>query len=162
MKNKKIKYGFLLFLGLGSGIVNAQQASVASGGVASGSGGSVSFSIGQVVYTTNHGATGTVAQGVQQPYEISQTTGIAESKNINLQVSAYPNPTIDFLTLQVSNLDLKNVSYQLIDMNGRLIETKLITSNEMSITMSNLIAATYFLKVTSNNKEVTTFKIIKN
>ncbi len=162
MKNKKIKYSVLLFLGLGSGIVNAQQASVASGGVASGSGGSVSFSVGQVIYTTNHGSTGTIAQGVQQPYEISQTTGIAESKNINLQVSAYPNPTIDFLTLQVSNLDLKNLSYQLNDMNGRLIETKLITSNEMSITVSNLIAATYFLKVTSNNKEITTFKIIKN
>jgi hypothetical protein len=40
-----------------------------AGGEATGSGGSVSYSVGQVVYTTNTGINGSVAQGVQQPYE---------------------------------------------------------------------------------------------
>ena len=50
--------------------VIAQEAPTTSGGDATGSGGSVAFSIGQVVYVTNTGSTGTEAEGVQQPYEV--------------------------------------------------------------------------------------------
>jgi hypothetical protein len=34
-------------------------------------------------------------------YEISVVTGIDEAKGINLSVTAYPNPTTDYLTLEV-------------------------------------------------------------
>jgi hypothetical protein len=47
-------------------------------------------------------------------------------------------------------------------MNGKLLESKKITGNQTSIVMSNLVPATYFVKVTESNKEVKTFKIIKN
>ena len=57
---------------------------------------------------------------------------------------------------------LKDLSYQLYDMNGKLLENKKVTGNETSIVMSNLVPATYFVKVTEGNKEVKTFKIIKN
>ena len=68
---------------IGFNQVYAQQATTASGGDASGSGGSVAHSVGQTVYTTNTGSNGSVAQGVEQPYEISITTGLAET-GINL------------------------------------------------------------------------------
>ncbi|MFM2191538.1 MAG: hypothetical protein RLZZ118_495, partial [Bacteroidota bacterium] len=44
----------------------AQQATTATGGDATGSGGSAAYSVGQIVYTTHTGTTGSVAQGVQQ------------------------------------------------------------------------------------------------
>jgi len=117
---------------------------------------------GQVVYTTNTGTNGSVAQGVQQPFEISVVTGIEQTKGINLSVSAYPNPATDFLMLKVENYDNGNLSYQLFDMNSKLLQNKKVTSNQTSIVMSNLVPATYFVKVIQENKEVKTFKVIKN
>lgn len=157
-----LKLSAVLLLGLGLTGLQAQEATLTTGGEASGSGGTVSYSVGQVVYFTNTGTTGSVAQGVQQPYEISVVTGIPEAKDISLSVSAYPNPTSDYLNLKVENYDNKNLSYQLFDINGKLLESKKIESNKTSIVMSNFVPATYFLKVTEGNKEVKTFKIIKN
>jgi hypothetical protein len=162
MKYKKLKLSAVLLLGLGHTGLQAQNAVPATGGNASGSGGSVSYSVGQVVYTTNTGSNGSVAQGVQQPFEISVVTGIEEAKGINLSVSAYPNPTTDFLNLKVENYDNTNLSYQLFDISGKLLETKNITGIQTNIVMSNLVPATYFVKVTEGNKEVKTLKIIKN
>jgi len=48
----------------------AQTAIPAAGGNATGSGGTVSYSVGQLTYNTYQGSVGTVSEGVQQPYEI--------------------------------------------------------------------------------------------
>ena len=160
MKHRKTKLTALLLLGIGFNQVYAQQASTASGGDASGSGGSVAYSVGQIVYTTNTGITGSVAQGVQQPYEISITTGMLET-DIKLNLSAYPNPTTNYLMLQIDNYD-KALLYQLYDISGKLLESNTIVASSTTITMEALPTATYLLKVTQNNKEVKTFKIMKN
>lgn len=162
MKYKKVKISALLLLGLGLTGLHAQEAIPASGGNASGSGGSSSYIIGQVVYITNTGLNGSVAQGIQQPFEISVVIGIEEAKFITLQCVTYPNPATDFLILKVYNYENMSLSYQLYDINGKLLENKKVEGNETSIAMSNLIPATYFLKVIQSNKEVKTFKIIKN
>lgn len=159
MKNKKVKVCVLL-LGLGL-TAQAQQASTATGGNASGSGGTVAYSVGQIVYTTSTGISGSVAQGVQQAYEISTTLGI-DNHSINLELTAYPNPTTNFLTLYIVNNELSTLSFQLLDLTGKLIENRKITSNSETIAMENLPTAIYFLKVVNNNKELKTFKIIKN
>jgi len=163
MRHKKVKLCALLLLGLGLTGLQAQTAIPATGGNASGTGGTASYSVGQIVYTTNNGGVnGSVAQGVQQPFEISVVTGLDEAKGITLKCSAYPNPVVDFIKLTVKSEKLKGLSYQLFDINGKLIESRQIESNETSIVMSNLVPATYFLKVTEGNKEVKTFKINKN
>ena len=162
MKIRKVTSSVLLCLGLGLATANAQEAAVASGGNASGSGGSVSYSVGQIVYTTNSGSSGTVAQGVQQAYEISIVTSIDEKDALKLNLLAYPNPTSDVLVLQISDFDSENLSYQLTDVNGKLIERKKITSKTESINVLHLATAVYFLKVTQDNSEIETFKIVKN
>lgn len=159
MKHKKVKLSVLL-LGLGL-TTQAQQVTTATGGNASGSGGTVAYSVGQIVYTTNTGTTGSVAQGVQQPYEISIVLGI-EDNSIKLELTAYPNPTTNFLTLNVGNAELSTLSFQLYDISGKLIESRKIISSTETIGMGNLPNAIYFLKVANNNNEVKTFKIIKN
>jgi len=162
MRHKKSKLSAILLLGLGLTGLQAQTSINVTGGDASGNGGSASYSVGQVVYTTNTGTNGSVAQGVQQPFEISVVTGLEEAKGINLSVTAYPNPTTDYLQLKVESEKLKNLSYQLYDINGKLLQNEKIIGNQTSIIMSNLLPANYFVKVIQGNKEIKTFKIIKN
>jgi len=162
MKRNLLKFCALLLFVLGVNGLQAQEAIIASGGNATGSGGSVSYSVGQVCYKTITGDNGSVNQGVQQPYEISVVSGIAQAKHINIKCIAYPNPTTDKLTLSVDDFELANLSYKLYDMSGRLLQTKKINSNKTSINMSKLLHASYFVKVLKENTEVKTFKIIKN
>lgn len=162
MKYRRLRLITILLLGLGFTGLQAQESVNASGGNASGSGGSTSYSVGQVVYTTNTGTNGSVVQGVQQPIEISVVTGLEEVKGINLSVKAYPNPTADYLTLEVKDVELSTLTFQLFDMQGKLLQNEKITANPTRILMSNLLPSTYFLKVTQANKELKTFKIIKN
>lgn len=68
--------------------LQAQQANVTSGGDAKGSGGSSNYSVGQVVYTTNTGSTGTVAQGIQQSRELY---GLIYQNNYFIKISAINN-----------------------------------------------------------------------
>ncbi|MFZ4402050.1 MAG: T9SS type A sorting domain-containing protein [Bacteroidales bacterium] len=162
MRHKKFKLSALLLLGYGLTGLQAQTSINATGGNASGSGGSASYSVGQVVYTTNTGTNGSVAKGVQQPYEISTVTGLEEAKGINLSVTAYPNPTADYFTLEINEVEISDLSFQLYDMQGKLLHNGKITGKQTSIVMSNLVPAIYFVKVIQDKKEIKTFKIVKN
>jgi hypothetical protein len=156
---------FILLLSLNE--LHAQDALPASGGNASGRGGTVSYTVGQVVYTTNSGTNGSVVQGVQQPFEIFIVTGIENSMKINISCTAYPNPATTHLTLKTENAENENLSYQLYDISGKLLEYKKVEANETTIYMEHRPVATYFLKVIQTNKsssptEIMTFKITKN
>ena len=161
MKHKKVKF-IVVFLMLFSMLgLKAQETTDASGGEASGSGGTVSYSVGQIVYTTSSGTNGSVAQGVQQPYEISVVLGIEEANGIHL-MTVFPNPTTNFVVLKVENYVVTDLIYQLIDTNGRLIESKKILGEVTTVDINNYPATIYFLQVLDNNKAIKTFKIIKN
>jgi hypothetical protein len=145
---------------LWAGLAQAQESANASGGDATGTGGTSSYSIGQVVYTTATGTNGSLAQGVQQPYEIS-TVGIKETA-LNISLTAFPNPTTDNLTLQISDYNNEKLSYQLFDMQGKQLRNGQIVAQQTQINMSSFPKATYFVNVvTQENKKVQSFKILK-
>ncbi len=162
MRHFKLKLSVMLLFVLGLTGLQAQESINASGNNASGGEGSVSYSVGQIVYTTNTGTPGSVSQGVQQPFEISIVTGLDEAKCINLSVTAYPNPTTDYLTLRIGEFDISNLSYQLYDLNGKLLRNEKLSGNATQINMRNYVPSTYFVKVITGNQSIKTFKIIKN
>lgn len=162
VKDTSIVIALLLSCTFFFSTVTAQESVNASGGNASGGGGTVTYSVGQLVYQTHTGTDGSVAEGVQQPYEISVVTAIEETKGISLSVRAYPNPATDYLILSIDEFDISDLSYHLYDMRGKLIQNKKITGSQTIITMSDLFPGTYFVKVIQGNIEVKTFKIIKN
>ena len=158
MKHKKqMTCLVLLFLGLGG--LQAQDALTAAGGEASGSGGSSSYSVGQVLYTSSTGSNGIVTHGVQQAYEIFVTVGMEET-NINLELSVYPNPTANYLNLKVEDTD--KLIYQLYDLQGRMLANAEVMSNSTRINLEGQPASTYFLVVLKENKIIKTFKVIKS
>ena len=160
MKHKKT-FMSAAFLLLGLGGLHAQENAVTTGGEVTGAGGTASYSVGQVVYTTNTGTNGSVAQGVQQAYEIF-TVGIKETE-LNISLSVYPNPTADNLTLQISDYNNEKLSYQLFDMQGKLLNNGQLTAQQTQINTASFPPATYFINVVNKeNKKIQSFKIIKN
>jgi len=139
----------------------AQESINATGEDIQGSGGSMSYSIGQVEYRTNSGSNASIAEGVQQPYEISVITGINKARGIKLSVKAYPNPTIDNIVLEINNIDFASLDVQLYDMNGKLLQSQTVKSKRTQIPMENLVSGIYFLKVRQKHGEIKTFKIVK-
>lgn len=162
MKYNILKVPLVVFVFLFYNGIRAQQSLNTSGGDLSGTNGSVNYSVGQVFYTTSVSANGSVAQGVQQPYEISVVTGLEKASGILLSCSVYPNPTTDFLNLSIGNYNIKNLYYQLYDGNSKLIEEKKITIENERISMVELATGIYFIKVREDDQELKTFKIIKH
>lgn len=161
MKKYHIQLLILLFLFFGLQVVSAQNAVATTGGDATGSGGSASYTVGQIVYTTATGSNGSASQGVQQPYEF-YIVGIDGNPGINLQLTVYPNPTQSRVTLNIGNLDPEGMMFQLYDTKGKLIETRKIQGELTALPMENLTSGTYLLKVINGKTECRTFKIIKN
>ncbi len=149
-----------LFFGIPFSSIHAQQTTIASGKSISSINGNLSYSIGQISFTTISNPTGAISQGVQQPFEI-YTLGTNDFQNISLKMSIYPNPTTTIVNLKINDLDSNSFEYQLFDLTGKQILNKKISQIETQIPLENLPTTTYFLYVSDNNKIIKSFKIIK-
>ena len=147
-----------------------------SGGTVTGSSGSISYSIGQVVYTyiEDH-----VEQGIQhgelsqnieedeennKPEDIDSVVEaeiIPESPEINVLI--YPNPTTDFINLATNGLlfENENNSYQLFNYQGKLLMQNSISQDNTTIHLDHLSTSIYILHVYVNYTLYKTFKILK-
>ena len=150
----------LLFL-FTTQFVMAQSSTNAAGAEASGSGGSASYTVGQIDYTAQSATSGSVNQGVQQPYEFF-TIGVDEHPEIVLDMTLYPNPTQTHVTLNIDQQDVSDLSYSLYDFAGKLISKADIQEQVTKIPTQNLASATYVLVVLSKDQTIKTFHILKN
>jgi hypothetical protein len=141
-------------------LAQSQEAIPVSAGEAAGSGGSGSYTVGQVFYTTYTTTAGSVSQGVQHPFEF-QTLSNPELTTVNLTAVTYPNPTSDYVILKISDSALDNLSYKLFDVTGKAISNGNITNGDSQIAMLQLAIGIYILKVSRHNQALKTFKIIK-
>jgi hypothetical protein len=98
---------------------------------------------------------------VQQSNVIS-TVGIKETA-LNISLTAFPNPTTENLTLQISDYNNEKLSYQLFDMQGKQLSNGQIVAQQTQININSLPTATYFINVVNQeNKQAQSLKIIKN
>lgn len=153
--------GFLAMAVFSGAFSYAQQSLSAAGGNGTGSGGSVSFTSGQTNYTSLISNSGTVMEGVQLPFEIHVVTKLDPATEITLECEAYPNPATDYLILKIHREQFENIKYQLIDLNGKVLEESFIGDAETIISLKHYKPTNYFLKVMDNSTEVMTFKITK-
>ena len=139
----------------------AQEASPVSGGEALGSGGTISYTVGQLIYTNPITAAGSLNQGIQQSIEFV-TLSNPELTAVTLKAVTYPNPTTEFITLALKDADLTGVSYAMYDLLGRSVSKGEVTASKTKIIMKNVPIGVYILRVQQNNQSLKTFKIIKN
>ena len=157
--NYKPLFTSALLLGLTMG-VRAQEGTVSAGNEAGGSGGTQSYSVGQVVYTSFNGSGGSVAQGLQQTYLITVSIGEALT-SISLEVLPYPNPTTDYLYLKMDADLPPNLRYQLFDANGKRLGSGAASPNSQ-IEMQTFAKGVYHLNIQDDQQILKSFKIIKN
>ena len=141
--------------------LQAQEGFSASGGKAQGTAGSSSYTVGQTVYDTYTGSTGSVAQGVQQTYDITALLG-AEISAIKLELVAYPNPIQETLTLKINNYNNEKLIYQLYDLQGKLWNSQSVKGAHTQLDMNDLAVGTYLLSIQDEELLIKTFRIIKN
>ncbi|UGS22552.1 T9SS type A sorting domain-containing protein [Flavobacterium channae] len=161
MKCKKLMFYFLSVYFIGITFIVAQNSVNASGGNLSGANGSVSYSVGQMVYTTNSGTNGSNAQGVQQPYEISEVLSSIDYSELISDLKIYPNPSTDHITINFINLNNLNLSLKIIDINGKVIKKEDYLQNETTIDVSSYSSNIYFLNIMNKDKLIKSFKLIK-
>ncbi|NPA35753.1 MAG: T9SS type A sorting domain-containing protein [Chlorobi bacterium] len=161
MKNRNLKLIILIILIFGTAELKSQNYVPVSGGESTGSGGTVSYTVGQLFYNTIISSDGVVNEGVQQPVEMFVSTGDAKPE-ITLNISVFPNPANEFLILKVESNRINDMYYRLFDIKGTLLKTKKITNTETTINISMLNPSVYFLKVLHDDGEEKIFKIIKH
>ncbi|MCR5360837.1 MAG: T9SS type A sorting domain-containing protein [Bacteroidales bacterium] len=135
------------------------QTTVATAG---GEAGTLSFTVGQVIYTATTGEAGSLTAGVHQAYDISTVALGAVGLANGISLNAYPNPVADRLTLVVADASaVADLGYTLTDAAGRTLTTDRITAAKVTIDMTAFAPAVYFLRVDEGTTLVRTFKIVK-
>ena len=154
-------FSFLFALGL-----KAQVATLVAGSEATGNGGSISYTVGQLINSTNTGANGSLLHGVQQPFEISILSGLKDN-GIELMFNVYPNPTTENLILNISdNSNDENLHYQLYDLKGVILLSEKIQGAQIIVPLNNYLPSTYLIRIMKSKdgisgQELKVFKIIK-
>ena len=150
----------LIMLLLGCFTLFGQSGVHSSGGQASGTNGTIDFSVGQLVYTFESGEEGSTWEGVQQPFEISVVTNISEGF-YGVEASVYPNPTNGMLRIELPE-DLGQVDFHLYNMNGQLVKKGQSEGPQSELSLTDLPSGAYLLGIFSKDVLNQQFTIIKN
>jgi hypothetical protein len=141
-----------MFLSIG---VTGQTTVIPTGGESISSYGTISYSIGEVYYTSK-GSQFNSTEGVQHLFIINSL--LIKSK---VQLIPYPNPTTNLLYFKVENNNYINLSYILYDLNGKVIKNGFIINPSSFISLKELPSQTYILKCFRGNTEENIFEIFK-
>jgi hypothetical protein len=172
LKLTKIKLSIILIvlfslkvIGQNSAVKNMDimETIISSGTNATGSSGTVSYSVGQVFYTyIGSQSVYNVAQGIQHQ-ETIKNIDLVENIVAKAEAFVFPNPTTDFVNISIKGMDLKagQQSYQLYDLQGRLIKQDKINDVQSQVNLNHLSPSIYILSINANSKVLNTFKIIK-
>jgi len=118
----------------------------------------------QIIYTSNSVCNETTSKTV---IVIEKSTpspvGITEIDNVS-DIKVFPNPTLDYFTLQYELVHSTEVTIQLINMNGDIVQTIVHSGNAgvntLTVNIDNLAMGVYSLALTTDNY-ISVQKLIK-
>ncbi len=158
MKNKLLTP--LLILSIAPiGLLKAQKTIATTGTTASGSGGSSSYTVGQIDYQQK-GANAQIMEGVQQAYEII-TLAVDDLNSKERNILLYPNPVKDVLFIDFDDKNYQDSNYVLFDFQGKLIKKGNLNQQKSELDLSLLPSSVYIIQIFQKNQNIKTFKIIK-
>lgn len=146
----------LVLLLVGGSPVLGQQAIVPAGGEATGSGGTVSWTLGQVDYEASQSSGGSVQRGVQQPYEWLVMAADEESRPT---VSVRPNPTADQVRLEWNEPLPTGARYLVSSSTGALIDEGPATGTTLSIPLERHASGRYVVRIIAGDRILNTLTL---
>ncbi len=159
----KLIFPLLLLVLCGS--LRAQSGFVTAGVDVSGSNGSISASVGQLMVGSTQGkataaqyVTASLNEGLQQTYTIQELTS-NRGPDGNALFTVYPNPTTDGITILPSQFD-STYRFALYTVDGRLLQKGEITDFEQYLPMNSYPSGSYLLTIVGKNSE-NTYRIVK-
>ncbi len=119
------------------------------------------WSIGELLTETYSADGKLLTQGFHQNnYTVS--TVIAQAPQVDFTITAFPNPTTDFIRLNVEGTNVENLKYTITDISGKVLQNNRLLENNQQISFANYTVGTYLITISQNKKVVKSFKIIKN
>ena len=132
---------------------SGQSGTITAGGDIKTESGSISSSIGQVIYVPVSNAA--ITPGLQQTFKV------VAIKKPDITISVFPNPSVGNVTLRLGSSIIVNHTYQINDLQGKKLQTGIVSTAETLISFSELSVGAYILTVFSGSAVVGQFKIIK-
>ncbi|MBK9271039.1 MAG: T9SS type A sorting domain-containing protein [Saprospiraceae bacterium] len=108
---------------------------------------SIEWTLGEMATESFSSGNSKLTQGFHQGNLLISSVGDLELEGIKV----YPNPVSEQLV--VENNSGKEVRFELIDMNGRLISTKQMAHGIHQAETSNMIPGTYLIQITSGKQK---------
>lgn len=144
----------------------AMQVVASAGGYfeSTGTGVSMSWTLGEVAYTTLSSSEYVITQGFQQGNLFSTDVEKPEIQKSDIKI--YPNPASIEVFIEISSANAKGkATAELFDITGRMIDSEIINLEENTpkkLPVSSLKSGIYLIKVTfDNSKSTKVFKLIK-
>lgn len=163
--NIKLKaIGFLWLLFCSTETLLAQYAVLSTGGDITSASGTVSYSIGQVMYNHIDGEVGSLNQGVQQPHSFT-IVGIEDpSEETSWQL--FPNPANEFVNIQMSTAphvgESQSYTARLYDLKGNLVTEKLLNDQINRISLLQCIDVMYIVQISDQQHTIQSYALIKS
>lgn len=155
----QLLFCLVLLLMLLTGFLKAQKTLLAAGNMANGSGGSATYSVGQIDYLQK-GTNAQVMEGVQHAYEII-TLALEDLAGKDRNILLYPNPVRDVVFVEFGDQNYQSSDYILFDSQGRQLKTGRLNQQKSELDFSLLPSSVYIMQILQKDQKVKTFKIIK-
>ena len=159
MKNKFI-FSFLFFAC--SNLVLSQDLIVSSGASVETNEGSLSYSVGQILTSSNVRKSGfqniskVLSHGVQQVF-LQRC-----NENSRVEILATPNPSNGQVTINLINWDEKEIDLNVYDMMGKNVLFTNISEDKTKLDLSYLSSGAYILSLGYSCGSINSFKLLIN
>lgn len=152
---RNILITLFFFIGL---TIHAQEVIATQGDSYSNSGGSIDFTIGEVMIQTLTTTSNVLTQGFHQT---NLTVLGIDDYDPTYLAKVFPNPTNEILNIDISNFN--GLSYEIYDVSGRQLSNTKLKTKTTSIAVDHLANGMYLLVLKGeNNQKLKTYRILKN
>ncbi|MFN8283256.1 MAG: T9SS type A sorting domain-containing protein [Chitinophagales bacterium] len=119
----------------------------------------VYWTIGETIVETMQAGNNQLSNGFQQSNYI--ITAI-KTNAVKYDIQLFPNPTANLLNLKINATQLKNIRFQLLDVQGKVMKEDALQNELTAIDCSTLSPSVYWLRMEdASHQLIETFKIVK-
>ncbi|MCO4807473.1 MAG: T9SS type A sorting domain-containing protein [Flavobacteriales bacterium] len=152
-------FSFLFVLG---STIQAQEVIASAGAEVESSGGSMSYTIGEMVVTSTINTEGALTQGYQQGF---LTPTAIDEIPAELELSLYPNPAADYIIIESKSLsDFEQIT--MYDMAGKLVWSQNGNSsvdNKITVDFTGHAAGNYIIRLADSDKDQSfSYSVVKS